>query len=130
MLTVIDQFSLRRSFRSTWRGAKSLSALYTYTAARDLLPPPRTARSEPRFRDPRRHPRPPSPGAVGLGPSHRVTLMATTDPPLHFDDTVLRRRLRRSGLTYNVLGDANGDGYNNDAIYVPRYAGPGGDIEL
>ena len=64
------------------------------------------------------------------GPSHRVTLMATTDLPLHFRMTLFYDGFSGSAFTYSVDGDANGDGYLNDAIYVPLNAAPGGDIEL
>lgn len=59
-----------------------------------------------------------------------ASLAFTTDLPLHFRMTLFYDGFSGSAFTYSVDGDANGDGYLNDAIYVPLNAAPGGDIEL
>jgi hypothetical protein len=61
---------------------------------------------------------------------HRVTLLATTDLPLSFRLTLLYDGSSGGPFDYRVDGDANADGYANDAVYVPATAVPGGDIHL
>ena len=50
--------------------------------------------------------------------------------PLHFRLTLFYQGASGSPFTYTVEGDANADGYDNDAVYVPTDAAPGGDIRL
>jgi len=119
-------FQLQRHFS----GGRELSASYTHTAARDLL----------------------SAGEDGAGnldgvtlegtleqrrlaPSawdvpNRVTLLASADLPLRFRLTLFYQGSSGGHFDYRVDGDANGDGYSNDAVYVPTRAAPGGDIRL
>ena len=125
-------FSFTTQFQKHLAGGKELSASYTYTAARDLLSATEDgldANLDAVILDGTLDHRHLAPSA--WGPSHRVTLMATTDLPLQFRMTLFYDGSSGSAFTYSVDGDANGDGYlSNDAIYVPMNAAPGGDIEL
>jgi hypothetical protein len=126
-----QSFSFTAQLQKHLAGGKELSASYTYTAARDLLSATEDGLDvnlDAVILDGTLDHRRLAPSA--WGPSHRVTLMATADLPLRFRMALFYEGNSGGTFTYNVLGDANGDGYNNDAIYVPRYAGPGGDIEL
>jgi hypothetical protein len=59
-----------------------------------------------------------------------VTLLATADLPLQFRLTLFYAGQSGPPFTYRVEGDANADGYGNDAVYVPLVAAPGGDVQL
>ena len=59
-----------------------------------------------------------------------MTLLATADLPFHFRLTLTYEGRSGGPLTYRVEGDANADGYGNDAVYVPVNSAPGGDIQL
>ena len=125
-------FSFTAQLQKHLAGGNELSASYTYTAARDLLSATEDgldANLDAVVLDGSLDQRRLAPSA--WGPAHRVTLMATTDLPLHFRLSVVYDGSSGTAFTYNVSGDANGDGYfGNDAIYVPIYGVPGGDIEL
>jgi hypothetical protein len=123
-------FSFTAQLQRHFGGGRELSASYTYTAARDLL----------------------SAGEDGAGnldgvtldgtleqrrlaPSawnapHRLTLLAVADLPLRLRLTIFYQGSSGAHYDYRVDGDANGDGYGNDAVYVPAEASPGGDIRL
>jgi hypothetical protein len=124
-------FSFTAQLQKHFAGGKQLSASYTYSAARDLLSATEDgldANLDAVILDGTLDHRRLAPSA--WGPSHRVTLMATTDLPLHFRMALFYDGFSGGAFTYGVDGDANGDGYYNDAIYVPRTVAPGGDIEL
>jgi hypothetical protein len=126
-----QSFSFTTQLQKHLAGGKELSASYTYTAARDLLSATEDgldANLDAVILEGTLDHRRLAPSA--WGPSHRVTLMATTDLPWHFRMALFYDGSSGGAFTYSVEGDANGDGYLNDAIYVPRIAAPGGDIEL
>jgi hypothetical protein len=112
------------------RGGAALGASYTYTDARDFLSAPEDGLDE--------SPNSTSvPGALAarLAPTawsvpHRLTFLVAADLPLHFGLTIFYEGRSGTPFTYDVLGDANADGYANDPVYVPANASPGGDVRL
>jgi hypothetical protein len=61
---------------------------------------------------------------------HRLTLMIAADLPWAFKAALFYEGVSGGAYTYLVAGDANGDGFGNDIVYVPRDVRPGGDISL
>jgi hypothetical protein len=61
---------------------------------------------------------------------HKITLVATTDLPLGVRFGFTYIGMSATAYTHLVDGDANADGYGNDAVYVPRDVRPGGDVTL
>src|SRR5262249_24393366 len=53
---------------------------------------------------------------------HKVTLTGTFDLPLKFELGLFYFAYSADPLTYMVKGDANGDGIENDPVYVPKTA--------
>jgi hypothetical protein len=123
-------FSATAQLQKHFAGGKELAMSYTYTSARDLLSASEDALDanlDVVVLD----------GSLQrrLAPSiwsvpHRVTLLATADLPLHFRLTLFYAGQSGSPFTYRVEGDANADGYVNDAVYVPLVAAPDGDVRL
>ena len=124
-------FSLTAQLQKHFGGGKELGASYTYTTARDLL-----SATDDRLDgnldnvtlDGTFAHRRLAPSAWSV--PHRVTLLVSADLPLHFRMTLFYEGSSGSPFTYRVEGDANADGYFNDAVYVPRDAARGGDTRL
>jgi hypothetical protein len=124
-------FSFTTQLQKHFAGGKELSGSYTYTSARDLL-----SATDDRLDgnldgvtlDGSLENRRLAPSAWSV--PHRVTLLATADLPLHFRLTLVYEGTSGGPLTYRVEGDANADGYGNDAVYIPVNSAPGGDIQL
>ncbi len=124
-------FAFTAQLQKHFPGGQELGASYTFTSARDLLSATEDGLDG-------------NLDAVTLDGSlerrrlassawsipHRVTLLLTADLPLHFRLTLFYQGASGSPFTYRVEGDANADGYGNDAIYVPTDAASGGDIRL
>jgi hypothetical protein len=123
-------FSFTAQLQKHFPAGKELSASYTYTAARDLLSATEDGDGnlDAVTLDGTLERRRLAPSAWSV--PHRVTLLASADLPLHFRVTLFWEGSSGGPFTYNVDGDANADGYANDAVYVPRAAVPGGDIQL
>ncbi|MGH7513361.1 MAG: TonB-dependent receptor [Gemmatimonadales bacterium] len=124
-------FSLTAQIQRHFAGGQELSASYTYTSARDLL-----SATDDRLDgnldavtlDGSLENRRLAPSAWSV--PHRVTLQAIADLPLHFRLTLSYEGRSGVPVTYRVEGDANADGYGNDAVYIPANSAPGGDIQL
>jgi hypothetical protein len=122
--------SLTAQIQRQFEGGKELSASYTYTAARDLLSAGDDGDTnldgvtlDGTLAQRRR-----APSAWNV--PHRVTLFASANLPFRFRLTLFYQGSSGSRFDYRVAGDANGDGYFNDAVYVPTNVVPGGDIRL
>jgi hypothetical protein len=124
-------FSLTTQIQKHFPGGQELSASYSYTSARDLL-----SASDDRLDgiieavtlDGSLEARRLAPSAWSV--PHRVTLLAMADLPLHFRLTLFYEGRSGAPVTYRVDGDANADGYGNDAVYIPAHSSPAGDIRL
>jgi hypothetical protein len=123
-------FSFTAQLQKHFSGGQELGASYTYTSARDLL-----SATEGNLDgnldgvlDGSLENRRLAPSAWSV--PHRITLLATADLPLHFRLTLFYQGSSGEPFTYRVEGDANADGYGNDAMYVPVNSVPGGDIQL
>jgi hypothetical protein len=124
-------FSATAQLQKHFAGGKELAVSYTYTRARDLLSASEDALDanlDVVVLDGRLERRRLAPSIWSV--PHRVTLLATADLPLQFRLTLFYSGQSGSPFTYRVEGDANADGYVNDAVYVPRAAAPGGDVQL
>ncbi len=125
-------FSLTSQLQKRFAGGQELSASYTYTNARDLLSASEDgldANLDVVVLNGTLADRRLAPSAWTV--PHRVTLLATADLPLRFRLTLFYEGRSSGGpYTYIVAGDANADGYGNDAVYVPANATPGGDVAL
>jgi hypothetical protein len=124
-------FSLTGQLQRHFAGGKELAISYTYTSARDLLSASEDgldANLDAVALDGSLERRRLAPSIWSV--PHRVTLLATADLPLHFRLTLFYTGQSGTPFTYGVEGDANADGYRNDAVYVPLVAAPGGDIRL
>jgi len=123
-------FSFTAQLQRYFGGGRELSASYTYTAARDLLSAGEDGDGnlDGVTLDGTLEQRRLAPSAWNV--PHRVTLLAGADLPLRFRLTIFYQGSSGAHFDYRVDGDANGDGYGNDAVYVPAKASPGGDIRL
>jgi hypothetical protein len=61
---------------------------------------------------------------------HRVTLLLAGNLPFGIRAALFYEGSSGTPFTYQVAGDANGDGMEDDIVYVPRDLRPGGDISL
>jgi hypothetical protein len=68
--------------------------------------------------------------ASGWSVPHRVALLATANLPLDIRLSLFYEGFSGTPFNYTIDGDANADGFANDAVYVPRDARPGGDVSL
>ena len=60
----------------------------------------------------------------------RLVVMIAANLPLAFRASLFYEGMSGVAFTYLVEGDANGDGFGNDIVFVPRDVRPGGDISL
>jgi hypothetical protein len=111
-------------------GGAALGASYSYTNARDFLSATEEGIDQNLDASV-------AAGGAGqrLSPSawsvpHRVTLLVAADLPFHLALAFFYEGRSGTPFTYTVAGDANADGYGNDAVYVPAKASPGGEVSL
>jgi hypothetical protein len=124
-------FSVTAQLQKHFPAGKELSLSYTYTTARDLLSATEDGLDgnlDVVTLDGSLERRRLAPSAWSV--PHRLTLLATADLPLRFRLTLIYQGGSGGPFDYRVDGDANADGYVNDAVYVPARAVPGGDISL
>ena len=124
-------FSATSQLQKHFAGGKELAISYTYTSARDLLSASEDALDanlDVVVLDGSLERRRLAPSIWSV--PHRVTLLAIAALPLQFRLTLFYSGQSGSPFTYRVEGDANADGYVNDAVYVPRVAASGGDVQL
>ncbi len=125
-------FSITAQLQKRFPNGTELGASYTYSQSRDRL----SAREDVTDGDVEETPldgtleRRRVTTAVWEVP-HRVTLLASTNLPLGFRVSLFYEGLSGGPYTYTIEGDANADGFgNNDIVYVPAVARPGGDVAL
>jgi hypothetical protein len=61
---------------------------------------------------------------------HRITVLVAGDLPLGIRAALFYEGSSGTAFTYQVDGDANADGLNDDIVYVPQDVRPGGDVSL
>jgi Carboxypeptidase regulatory-like domain len=111
-------------------GGAALGASYTYTNARDSLSATEEGIDQnldaaiAAGRSGRRL----SPSAWSV--PHRVTVLVAADLPFQLALALFYEGRSGTPFTYTVAGDANADGYGNDAVYVPAIASSGGEVRL